>query len=113
MPVNTHTKHIEQLSKLQRAVLLIANDVGTPQFLLFCVILSALPGVFPSTMNLVQFISSGFLQLVLLPILAIQGRSSSKHDEIMAEERYKKEVKRDRELSEISKQLKEIQEKIK
>ena len=80
-----HLTFLFRLSKyLDKIVDKICNYVATKTFLVFCIILTFLGSV-PSLMVYVQFISSAFLQLVLLPILAMgQKRQSDHNDKLMA-----------------------------
>jgi hypothetical protein len=54
-----------------RIALRIYKLVGTMGFFWACCILATLPLAFPATMPTVQYVSSGYLQLVLLPLIMI------------------------------------------
>ena len=56
----------------------ISGVVGSPSFFIGCVILTVLPFVLPQTITMVQFISSGFLQLVLLPLMVMNQNVAAK-----------------------------------
>ena len=76
---------LSQLSKfIDKIIDRICNYVATKTFLIFCILLTFL-GSIPSLMVYVQFISSAFLQLVLLPVLAMGQKKQSDHnDKLMA-----------------------------
>ena len=62
----------------------ICSGVSTKWFLLFCVSLTIIPLFFPSTTNVILFVSSSFLQLNLLPIISIgQDKHSAKLDKMI------------------------------
>jgi uncharacterized membrane protein len=106
MITHTYKKHEDSLKAHERVILWIATGVGSTAFLVFCILLSFTPLVFPSTLTLVQFISSGFLQLVLLPIIVIKQVLDARHDKIRADEEYKVNVKSEKDTEEILKLLK-------
>ena len=54
-----------------RAAIIGVGIVGTMGFFYACVILVTVPLLLPSTMPVVQYISSGYLQLILLPLLMV------------------------------------------
>jgi hypothetical protein len=101
MTINTHKENIKKLTKLQKAILWIAVGAGSIQFLFFCVLLTITPFGFPKSMPCVLFISSSFLQLVLLPIILFKQNIDSKHEEIKANHRYEVEIKSEQEIEEI------------
>ena len=105
MATHTYKKHEDSLRTHERVILKIATGVGSTAFLIFCVLLSFTPFVFPSTLAMVQFISSGFLQLVLLPIIVIKQVLDARHDKIRADEEYEVNVKAEKDTEEILKIL--------
>jgi uncharacterized membrane protein len=64
-------KNIEHDSMQGRFADHIVSKVGTMPFFYFCVALSIVPFAFPITTPYVQYVSSSFLQLVLLPLIMI------------------------------------------
>ena len=50
-------------------------------FLVFCFLLPFIPLVYPSSMMVIMFISSSFLQLALLPVIIRQGARQEKHNQ--------------------------------
>jgi uncharacterized membrane protein len=66
-----HQRHQKQLSRLDQFALAITRKVGTMGFFFFCIALTITPFLIREAMPYVQFISSAFLQLVLLPIIMI------------------------------------------
>jgi hypothetical protein len=54
-----------------------ANAVlGSSPFLYFCIALVAVPAWWPATLPYAQYISSGVIQLVALPLLGISAKKS-------------------------------------
>jgi len=85
---NGNDIHIEQLTITDKIALWITNKVGTFPFFIFTILLSMSPFLIPSLMPAVQFISSAFLQLILLPLIMIGQNLQSAHSEARAEATY-------------------------
>ncbi len=81
--------HRQTLTVSDRIALGIARSAGTMAFFWLCCILALLPLVYPASMAVVQFVSSGFLQLVLLPVIMVAQSLSSRHAEHRAEALYR------------------------
>ena len=105
MAHNVNKIHKESLSWDEKIMIGITGIVGSSLFVLFCILLSFTPFVFPSTLNLVQFISSGFLQLILLPIVLISGNLQSRHSELRAEADYQTNLKAELEIQRLHDKL--------
>ena len=103
----------EGLSIPNRIALYITNKVGTFGFFIFCVCLTVIPFIVPSTMQVVMFISSSFLQLVLLPLIMIGQNIQSKHAELRADAIYDVSVKLDDEMDNIHQYLENNEEILK
>jgi hypothetical protein len=52
------------------------NILGSAPFFWFCVVLVTLPLFVPKLMDLTQFLSSGVIQLLALPLLGISAKKS-------------------------------------
>lgn len=105
---NVNIVHKTQLSDLDRLALLITNGLGTMYtFFAFC-ILVMIPFAFPATLPYVQFISSAFLQLVLLPIIMVGQNLQQKHQELMAENDYETNVKAEIEIEHLQKEMEKL-----
>ena len=109
MARNINQEHKESLSRHERLMLWIAGIVGSTAFVIFCVLLTFTPLVFPSTLNIVQFVSSGFLQLVLLPIILIAGNLQGRHSELRAEAEYEATLKTEKDTEDILKRLEKLE----
>lgn len=59
----------------------ITDIFGTMGMFYFCIILVAIPFEIPNLMPSVQFISSGIIQLVALPLLSVQGKRDAKRNQ--------------------------------
>lgn len=77
------------LTKTEMIALWINDHVGTIEFAIFCLILVTVPIAAPRTQTVIFYISSGYLQLVLLPMILLGGNIQSRRMEEIEEERYK------------------------
>lgn len=102
---NANHIHKEKMSIIDKFALGISSAVGTMYFFTFCVLLTMAPLIFPSILTYVQFISSAFLQLVLLPVLAIGQNLSNRHSEIRAELDYEADVRSEKDLKELKEKV--------
>ena len=64
----------------------LSSVFATMGFFWFCLLLSLLPLKWPETMQAVQFVSSGVLQLIALPLLAVSGVIIGRKAEARAEQ---------------------------
>ena len=78
-------KQLELLNPLDKLGLFISKCASTMYFFLFCCLLLILPFVIPSIRDTVFFISSGVIQLIMLPILAFANEMQSKYTDIRSE----------------------------
>ena len=96
-----------KISKLDRIAIKISNIVGTMPFFFACCILVFIPFILPHTLTMVQFISSGFLQLVLLPLMVINQNIASKLSDMETRGNFNKDLKiNKKELSDSEKIIK-------
>ena len=51
----------------------LVSKVGTMSCFFSFIVLSSIPVIFPSTMAVVGYISSGYLQLIILPLIMVSG----------------------------------------
>ncbi len=98
---NANTIHRKKLSLLDKIALALTNKIGTMQFFFFCLILVTIPLFFPYTLPVVQYISSGYLQLILLPLLMIGQNLQGRHTEVRAENDYRVNMKAEKEVETI------------
>lgn len=103
MSKNANTVHEESLSLSDRAAMLIVDKVGTIIFFVICNILCFSVLYNPGWKEYVQFISSGWLQLVLLPLMLIANNLQSKHAEKRADALYEATLKIDKILERMEK----------
>ena len=109
---NVNIEQKEKLSVTDKIALWVINKVGTWQFALFCIILTIMPFIVPKLMTLVMFISSSFLQLVLLPLIMIGQNLQSAHAEARAEADYEVNKKAEEEIRTILLHLENQNEEI-
>ena len=86
--ININKLHREKLTKAEKIAHFITARIGTMPFFVICNILVLLSLTVKSSISVVQFISSSWLQLILLPLIMIEQNRQSKHDELRAEHDY-------------------------
>lgn len=85
--------HRSKMSRATKVAVWIVGVVGTFQFFAGCVVLTFVPTLFHQTLFVVQFVSSAFLQLVLLPLILIAGNVQADHLEKIADHIYQHTTK--------------------
>ena len=103
--VNANDSHVENLKLTDKIALWITNKVGTFPFFIFTICLSMSPFMIPSLMPAVQFISSAFLQLILLPLIMIGQNLQSKHSEERADATYNATIRSEENIENVHKHL--------
>lgn len=99
--VNTNEVHKSRLSKTDKLALYITKRVGTMGFFYICAILVTIPIFFAPALPVVQYISSGYLQLILLPLIMVGQNLQGRHAELRAEHDYQTNVKAEKEIEAI------------
>jgi len=99
--VNVNEVHRNKLTKTDKLALFITGKVGTMGFFYVCLVLVTVPLIFNSTLPVVQYISSGYLQLILLPLILVGQNLASRHSELRAEHDYNTNVKAEKEIESI------------
>lgn len=67
----------------------IVSKVGTMFCVYLFIVMVTVPLIFPQTMSVVQYISSGYLQLILLPLIMVSQNRDNKVRDIKAEREYR------------------------
>ena len=98
---NTNEIHKSRLSKTDKVALFITNKIGTMGFLYACIILVTVPLLLPTTMPVIQYMSSGYLQLILLPLILIGQNLQGRHAELRAQHDYETNVKAEKEIEAV------------
>lgn len=98
---NPNEIHKSHLSAMDRVALFITSTVGTMGFVFACIILVAIPLFINSALPIVQYISSGILQLVLLPLILVGQNLQGKHAELRAQHDFDTNVKAEKEIETI------------
>ena len=70
-------------------------------FFYTCVVLVTIPLLLPPTLPVIQYLSSGYLQLILLPLIMVGQNLQGRHAELRAENDYKTNVKAEKEIEAI------------
>jgi len=102
---NVNKEHRDSLSKTQRVALWITNHVGTIEFAIFCIIFVSIPLFWKESMSTIFYISSGYLQLVMLPLIMVGQNLQSRHSEKRAEADYELNIKNDKQIRDIIERL--------
>ena len=113
IPHHVNTQHADSMTLGDRFALWIANKVGTLPFFWLCNALVVIPFIIPKAMSIVQFISSGYLQLVLLPLILIATNLQNRHDSLRADAHYAHEQALHTQLDTMQKQLNRIEDALK
>lgn len=98
---NTNEIHRQRLSPSDKIALFITKRVGTMGFFYACAVLVTIPLIFPVTMPAVQYISSGYLQLIFLPLIMVGQNLQGRHAELRAEHDYDTNVKAEKEIEAV------------
>ncbi len=99
--VNTNEIHKSRLTKTDKLALFIVQRVGTMGFFYVCAILVTIPLIFAPAMPIIQYISSGYLQLILLPLIMVGQNLQGRHAELRAEHDYETNIKAEKEVEAI------------
>lgn len=70
-------------------------------FIFACVILVTIPLIFTSAISVIQYISSGILQLILLPLIMVGQNLQGRHAELRAQHDFDTNVKAEKEIETI------------
>ena len=98
---NTNEVHNLHLSNTDKVALFITKRIGTMNFFYFCLVLAAVPVAFPLALPTIQYVSSGFLQLVFLPLIMVGQNLQGRHSELRAQHAYETNVKAEKEIEAI------------
>jgi len=98
---NVNEIHRSRLTKTDKLALFITKNVGTMAFFYFCFVLVTIPLIFKGTMTAIFYISSGYLQLILLPLIMVGQNLQGRHAELRAEHDYETNVKAEKEIEAI------------
>ncbi len=99
--INVNEFHKSHLSKTDKVALFITKYVGTMTFFYICAVLVVIPFLYPTTLPIVQYISAGFLQLLLLPLIMVSQNLQGRHSELRAQHDYETNVKAEKEIESI------------
>lgn len=98
---NAYQVHKSTLSPLDKFAMFITNKVGTMGFFFICCVLVVVPLIVASTLPVVQYISSGILQLILLPLIMVGQNLQGRYTEIRAQHDFNTNVKAEKEIETI------------
>jgi uncharacterized membrane protein len=95
-----NAKELEEraMSLTDRIALVATKIVGSMGFFYACVIMVTVPLLLPKTMVAIQYVSSGYLQLILLPLIMVGQNLLGRHGEIRAENDFQVNMKAEREI---------------
>ena len=98
---NTNEVHNLHLSNTDKVALFITKRMGTMGFFYVCLALVSIPLMFPVALPVVQYVSSGFLQLIFLPLIMVGQNLQGRHSELRAQHAYETNVKAEKEIEAI------------
>ncbi len=98
---NVNEIHRQRLTASDKIALFITRHVGTMTFFYFCAVLVTTPLIFPTALPIVQYISSGYLQLIILPLIMVGQNLQGRHAELRAQHDYETNVKAEKEIESI------------
>ena len=98
---NVSIEQKEKLSVTNKIAMWITSKVGTFGFFVFTICLTIIPFIIPGLMSTVQFISSAFLQLVLLPLIMMGQNLQSAHTDARSEADFEVNTKAELEIETI------------
>lgn len=113
MARNINQEHADSLNSIDWLAVKLTKSVGTMWcFFAFCV-LAIIPIVIPQSLPVVQFISSAFLQLILLPLIIVGSNLQNRHSELRAEDEYEKTIALQCDIEQIKSSLRALHYKTK
>lgn len=98
---NPNLEHRENLKPLEKAALWVTNRIGTISFTIFCVVLVSVPLIWTEAIPMIQYISSGYLQLVLLPLIMVGQNLQERRAEVRTEADFKLNTQSAKEIETI------------
>ena len=98
---NTNDAIKSRLSKTDKVALFITKHIGTMGFFYICIALVTIPVIFPAALPIVQYVSSGYLQLIFLPLIMVGQNLQSRHTELRAQHEYETSLKSEKEIEAI------------
>ena len=98
---NINEIHKQRLTAGDKVALFITKRVGTMGFFYACIVLVTIPLIFPTVLPVVQYISSGYLQLIFLPLIMVGQNLQGRHAELRAQHDYETNVKAEKEIESI------------
>lgn len=108
---NVNKEHKENLSIQEKIALIITRGVGTMwcAYLFGIIALVSLPdAIKEGRPAVISWIAQTFLQLVLLSIIMVGQNVLSKHAELRADAEYEVNLKNEKDIQDIKKELQEI-----
>ena len=98
---NTNEIYKNKLSKTDKIALSITRRVGTMSFFYTCAVILTIPLFYTPAIPVVQYISSGYLQLLLLPLIMVGQNLQGRHTELRAQHDYETNIKSEKEIEAI------------
>lgn len=113
LKLREQTMSIQNVNDLREAKLTLQDHialratsvVGTMWFFYACAIMVTIPLIVPKVMPVIQYISSGYLQLILLPLIMVAQNLQSRHSETREENDYQVNLKAEREIEVLYRHL--------
>ena len=92
---------MKHLTFTEKIAVWVTDHIGTIEFFLFCNLMVACTLIFPKTVTVIQFVSSAWLQLVLLPLIMIGQNIQNKENDRIANKHYQILLKHEEKLDRL------------
>ena len=101
-----HKEHKDKLTKSEKVGLYIVSKTWTLQCVCLFFIMVTIPLIRPNTMQVVQYVSSWYLQLILLPLIILGQNAQNKLEETKADINFARDMEMDEKVEKILLSLK-------
>ena len=109
----TPTIKKQAVTPMDKVAIWLVSKLGTMTFFWLCFAMVTLPLVYPNSMPVVQYVSSGYLQLLFLPLIMIAGNLQQRRAELREESSYKISVKQDIQIEWLNYKIDRLKSQIK
>jgi hypothetical protein len=108
----TPTRKKQAVTFMDRVAVWLVAKLGTMTFFWICTVLVTIPLIWPKVMPIIQYVSSGYLQLLFLPLIMIASNLQQRRAEMREESNYKLSVKNDIQMDWLNFKIDRLQKQI-
>ena len=98
----------QAITFMDKVAVRLVSILGTMAFFWFCMVLVTIPLIWPKTMPVLQYLSSGYLQLIFLPLIMVSGNLQQRRAELREESAYKITIKQDIQIEYLTYKLEQL-----